>query len=85
MMVRIVRVNGHEAWLTCQHVLWHGNPDMEPALSDTKNKKGWVELIGLANQSEANGRIDNSYMYEGLAQVLIYEFGRMIHNKVINK
>lgn len=82
MMVRVIRLDGSEAWITCQHVLFHGDPDLEPALSAPTTKKGWMELIGMNGNTSL---IDNSYMYEGLEQVLIYEFGRMVQNKVINQ
>lgn len=79
MMVRVLRLDGDDLWLTCSHVLFHGDPDMEPAKDDPNGKKGWMELIGMPS------RLDNSFMYEGLASVLVYEYGRMIHNKVINQ
>ena len=81
MIVRITRKIGYEMWVTCEHALFHGNPATEPA-PDSDAKKGWMELIGIANQSEARRRVDDSYMYEGLSHVLIYDCGRMIQKVV---
>ena len=73
MLIRIKRVDGTVLSLTCQHVILH----------QEKGKDGWIEVIGLAHQAEAAGRIDTSYMLKGLCNWSTYDYGRLIDSNTV--